>query len=97
VVDRFRKAKNICYLMAVSSVHLKSPKCNALKKQKYQLLFYEREVLYHFDQFGCHMPCIRVVWTKLVSGHRSQPILAGVKMWFANWVKKVLNLSKRHH
>ena len=29
--------------MAVSSVHLKSPKCNALKKQKYQSLFYERE------------------------------------------------------
>ena len=51
-------------------------------------------LLYHFDQFGRHAPRIGVVWTKLVSGHRSQPILAGVEMWFANWVKKVLNLSK---
>jgi len=52
------------------------------------------KVLYHFDQFGRHAPRIGVVWTKLVSGHRSQPILASVEMWFANWVKKVLNLSK---
>jgi len=31
-------------------------------------------ILYHFDQFGRHAPRIGVVWTKLVSGHRSQPI-----------------------
>jgi len=32
------------------------------------------KVLYHFDQFGRHAPRLGVVWTKLVLGHRSQPI-----------------------